>query len=187
MSQSVPGFIYIAPIRFYLMKYAEKKRQEALKKSSVKIKGNDVVASWKILIGVFLCPVVVHLTCWIFFFFGSHRFSSTLAGRFQASCIFGFGLALYLLFCVQQLNGIKTHFRLLVVRAWSVLYKNRITKIRKDRKVLKRKVKDLMDKLTSLNQPSLVYKRRSFVMDEASKQNLIDTEEIFGTLSEIIG
>lgn len=169
------------------MKFAEKKRQEALKKSSVKIKGNDVVASWKILIGVFLCPVVHHLTCWVFFFFGSQRFSNSLFGRFQASCVFGFSLAAYLLFCVQQLNGVKTHFRLIVVRAWSVLYKNRIAKIRKDRKSLKRQVKELMDKFSTLNETALPYKRRSVVIDDHQKQNLLDTEEIFGTLSEIVG
>jgi glycerol-3-phosphate O-acyltransferase / dihydroxyacetone phosphate acyltransferase len=183
----VPGFIYIAPIRFYLMKFAEKKRQEALKKSTVKIKGNDVVASWKILVGVFLCPIVVHLTSWVFFFFGADRFAQTVLGRLQVSCLFGIVLALYLLFCVQLLNGVKTHFRLIVVRAWSVLYKNRIAKIRKDRKLLKKQVKELMDKLSTLNESSLPYKRKSLVVEERQKQNLLDTEEIFGTLKEIVG
>jgi glycerol-3-phosphate O-acyltransferase / dihydroxyacetone phosphate acyltransferase len=169
------------------MKFAEKKRQEALKKSTVKIKGNDVVASWKILIGVFLCPIVVHLTSWVFFFFGSQRFAQTMLGRMYISCLFGIVLALYLLFCVQLLNGVKTNFRLIVVRAWSVLYKNRIAKIRKDRKTLKKHVKELMDKLSTQSDNSLPYKRRSLFIEERQKQNLLDTEEIFGTLKEIVG
>lgn len=181
---AIPGFLYISPIRLYLMWFAEKKRKEALKKSSVKIKGYDVVASWKILIGVFLTPAVISVTSWIFFFLFSKRYASTLFGRLFSALIFCILLSLYLVFCVQLLNGIKTHMRICVVRAWVILYRNRIKKIRADRKILKKKVKDIMDKYSELNDLK-VYKRKSVVL-ESSKADW-DNEQIFGALADIIG
>lgn len=199
---AVPGFIYISPIRWYLMRFAEKKRKEALKKSSVKILGNDVVASWKILIGVFITPLVVNITNLIFFLFFSNRWAAGWMGRLLVTFIFCVLLCCYLVMCVLLLNGIKTHSRVCTVRFWVVLYHNRIAKARTTRKHLKKSVKEIMDKYSKLNEQQL-YKRKSIVEhpdkqphvdNKNPKKNLskkkqfeLDTDEIFGSLVDIIG
>ncbi len=199
---AVPGFIYISPIRWYLMRFAEKKRKEALKKSSVKILGNDVVASWKILIGVFITPLVINITNVIFLVFFSGRWAEGFLGRLLATFIFCVVLCSYLVMCVLLLNGINTHSRVCTVRFWVVLYHNRIGRARTTRKHLKKSVKEIMDKYSMINEQQL-FKRKS-VVDLTGKHHLLDTkhpkkvapkkksfeldtDEIFGSLVDIIG
>lgn len=173
----------MAPIRWYLMNYAEKKRVDALKKSSVKVSGNDVVASWKILIGLFLVPSIVNFTAILFFFFRSHVYATTFLGRYGVSMIFCILFSTYLVYCVQMLNGAKTNFRIVAVRLFVILYRNRIAKLRKSRKELKRQVKDVMDKYSELNQHATIKRRSLYVKSDPLD---IDVEEIFGELQEIM-
>lgn len=49
--------LYLLPFRMFLQNFAENKRKEALKKSKVKIRANDVVASWKMLLGLATIPL----------------------------------------------------------------------------------------------------------------------------------
>lgn len=167
------------------MKFAEMKRKEALAKSSVKIKGNDVVASWKLLVGVFLVPVIIQFTCLIFFFTYSKRYASTFLGRWLATTIFGWLIAAYLVYCVQLLNGVKTNFRIVMVRFFVILYRRRIQNLRKVRKDLKRQVKDVMDKYSKINDHTLI-KRKSMQVSGEKNYLELDTEEIFGALEEFI-
>lgn len=183
VKKAVPGFIYLAPLRIFLMRYAEQKRIEALKKSTVKIKGNDVVASWKLLIGVFLIPFVIFLTAVLFFFTYSQRLASGFAGRYFVSCIFYWILFGYLTFSVQMLNGVKTNSRICIIRFFVVLYRKTIARLTAKRKELKRSVKDTMDKYSKMHDQTL-YKRKSFTDSHHSPWH-INTEEVFGALSEI--
>lgn len=167
------------------MWFAEKKRVEALKKSSVKIKGNDVVASWKILVGLFIIPPVLNLTTALFFFTFSHRYASTFMGRYLASCVFCVILCLYLTFCVQLLNGVKSNSRRCRIRAFVILYRKTIARLRAHRKELKRHVKTVMDKYSTMNEQTL-FKRKSFQDKPKMSDWHINTDEVFGALSEII-
>lgn len=54
---ALPGIILFSPIFIATKKISEKKRVEALAGSTVKIKGNDVLATWKILIGMGFAPI----------------------------------------------------------------------------------------------------------------------------------
>ena len=199
---AVPGFIYIAPIRWYLMWFAEQKRKEALRKSSIKILGNDVVASWKILVGVFITPLVINITNLIFLIFFSSKWAKGFLGRIFVTSVFCLLLCCYLVMCVLLLNGIKTHSRVCTVRFWVVLYHNRVGKARSNRKHLKKSAKEIMDKYSVINDQTL-YKRKS-VIEQPGKLNLadpknpkknqpkkktfeLDTDEIFGSLVDIIG
>lgn len=165
------------------MWYAEKQRIAALKKSSVKIKGNDVVASWKILIGVFIVPPIINLTTILFYFTYSKRFASSFIGRYLASCVFCLCLCLYLTVCVQLLNGVKTNMRICRIRFFVLIYIKTIARLRKRRKELKRLVKDTMDKYSKMNATTL-FKRKSFSETRHSDWH-INTDEVFGALSEI--
>lgn len=173
----------MAPIRWYLMRFGEKKRKEALAKSSVKIKGNDVVASWKIMVGLFLVPASVNLISFIFLVFRSQVYASTLIGRLFVSFIFSIIFWAYLVYCVQLLNGVKTNLRIVLIRFFVIIYRNTIAKLLKTRKDLKRQVKDVMDKYSTMNQHSLI-KRRSFYANGDPLD--IDFDQIFGELNDIM-
>ena len=85
-----------------------------------------------------------------------------------------------------MLNGFKTNLRVCIVRFWVILYKNRTKKLREDRKKLKPIVKEIMDKYSAQNEQAFLYKRKSVVKDKKDYMDL-DVDQIFGTLSEIIG
>ena len=53
----LPGFIVILPWRFLTRFISKKKAAEALRKSSVKMKGNDVLATWKLMTSVCMLPI----------------------------------------------------------------------------------------------------------------------------------
>ena len=165
------------------MRFAENKRLEALKKSTVKIKGNDVVASWKILIGLFLIPSIINLTCVVFFFTYAGRYASSYIGRYFVTCVFFLVLCLYLTFCVQLLNGVKSNIRICRIRFFVILYRKTIARLRAKRKELKRHVKDVMDKYSVINDHQ-IHKRKSFEGNNSAWH--INTDEVFGALSEII-
>jgi len=62
MTFGLPGLFYILPFKLYIEKIAESKRREALAKSNVKVRGNDVVASWKTLAGCAISPIYFSIT-----------------------------------------------------------------------------------------------------------------------------
>ncbi|GAV47661.1 hypothetical protein ZYGR_0H05070 [Zygosaccharomyces rouxii] len=55
---SLPGCILFTPIFIVCKVYAKKKAAEGLKKSVVKIKGVDLLATWKLLVALVLAPVL---------------------------------------------------------------------------------------------------------------------------------
>ena len=68
----VPGFLLFSPVMIYIRQRAIYESQKAQKASSVKLKGKDVIASQKIIIGVMSIPFAI--ACYfsiIYYFFGS--------------------------------------------------------------------------------------------------------------------
>ncbi|KAK9760272.1 Glycerol-3-phosphate/dihydroxyacetone phosphate acyltransferase, partial [Basidiobolus ranarum] len=61
---ALPGAILNAPIGIIAKIISKKKAKEALKNSTVKIAGRDVLATWKVLVGLFLIPTFY----WIYTF-----------------------------------------------------------------------------------------------------------------------
>ncbi|GAV52674.1 hypothetical protein ZYGR_0AG06650 [Zygosaccharomyces rouxii] len=55
---SMPGCILFTPIFIVCKIYAKKKAEEGLRKSLVKIKGVDLLATWKLLVALVLAPVL---------------------------------------------------------------------------------------------------------------------------------
>lgn len=58
---ALPGIIFFSPVFVATKKISEKKRKEALAGSTVKIKGNDVIATWKILVSMGFAPILYTL------------------------------------------------------------------------------------------------------------------------------
>lgn len=55
---SLPGIIMFSPIFILANRISKEKARKALAKSSVKIKANDVIATWKILMGMVFTPLL---------------------------------------------------------------------------------------------------------------------------------
>lgn len=55
---ALPGAILFSPVFIATKKISERKRAEALANSTVKIKGNDVIATWKILVALGFAPIL---------------------------------------------------------------------------------------------------------------------------------
>jgi len=55
---SFPGFIINVPILVITSVYSKKKAREAKAKSTVKINATDVIATWKILVTLGICPLI---------------------------------------------------------------------------------------------------------------------------------
>jgi len=67
----LPGIILAAPCILITKYVAKKKQAEALAKSSVKIKAQDVIATWKIMIGLCLIPLLhMAYTLCVWWYFG---------------------------------------------------------------------------------------------------------------------
>lgn len=68
------GLLYILPCKYIVDSYAEKKRRDALKKSTVKIMANDVVATWKIITAMIVI-IPTSLGCSLLIFIGFFYFT----------------------------------------------------------------------------------------------------------------
>jgi len=67
---ALPGTIMAQPMLIVTSKVSKKKAEEAVAKSSVKLAGRDVLATWKVLVSLVMAPLM-HLTytflCWFYF------------------------------------------------------------------------------------------------------------------------
>jgi glycerol-3-phosphate O-acyltransferase/dihydroxyacetone phosphate acyltransferase len=77
----VPGFLLALPLAVAAKMVSERKRQEALAGSKVKIEGRDVVATWKVLVSFVLAP-----SLWFFY----TLLCRVLFGEFAAVTFFFF-------------------------------------------------------------------------------------------------
>lgn len=57
----LPGTVLFSPVFYACAKISAKKQREALAKSAVKIKANDVLGSWKVLIAMVVSPILYAL------------------------------------------------------------------------------------------------------------------------------
>ncbi|KAL7273048.1 Glycerol-3-phosphate/dihydroxyacetone phosphate acyltransferase [Rhizina undulata] len=69
---ALPGFILFAPVFAATRIISRKKAREALKASTVKVQGRDVMATWKLLVALAFAPILynfyVVLLCWWAYF-----------------------------------------------------------------------------------------------------------------------
>lgn len=114
---SVPGLILGSPILITTKWYSKRKAAAALKKSTVKIKARDIMATWKILVGLFLTPMLYSLysifDCWYVFSY-THWLPFTWTNLFLVFylCLFGlFALSYTTLFIAEAGVGLAQSLR----------------------------------------------------------------------------
>ena len=57
-AMSIPGVILFSPIFILGARVSKKKAKQGLKKSLVKIKGTDIIATWKLIVALVLAPIL---------------------------------------------------------------------------------------------------------------------------------
>lgn len=61
----LPATLLLLPVLFIAHVISKQKAVEALKKSSVKVKGNDVLATWKVLVCIVVIPIIHLFYCFL--------------------------------------------------------------------------------------------------------------------------
>lgn len=144
----LPFLLFMFPIRILLTKVAEAKRQKALKSSFVKIRGNDVLATWKIFYSFIAIPAMLSIWNTVFFLFCYYYYHNSFWNSMKKTGIFMLVFPFYLYFGVFVYDGIELSFRILYANLCNVI----LTKIdKKDRlKELQDQALVLEDKLLKL-------------------------------------
>jgi glycerol-3-phosphate O-acyltransferase / dihydroxyacetone phosphate acyltransferase len=156
----LPGIILIWPWRAFTRYVSAKKAKEALRKSDVKIKGNDVLATWKLMTTVTLVPIQHTLyTCLSYYFFGE---SSAVAFFFFAPFV-----AIVTVLSTERGRVVYASMRPLYM---ALAHPERAVNLAEHRTKLKKQVRELVKDLrwdAELGKNTL-YHRRSSIDSQAS-------------------
>jgi len=101
-------------------------RQKALAKSSVKIKANDVVASWKTLIGFGLFPIYYGSAMLAFYIFVSGLYAEGFIKRVCVTWVVAFIFFWYLAATIKLSDSLIYHARICTMRVFYVFYKKKV-------------------------------------------------------------
>ncbi|KAJ3128752.1 hypothetical protein HK100_009001 [Physocladia obscura] len=85
---AAPGALLHAPIALLAKKISEQKAAQALRESSVKIEGRDVIATWKVLVSCVVAPLLYFLYSVIFFTYLVITSGFTLRQCFLSTLVF---------------------------------------------------------------------------------------------------
>lgn len=135
------------PLENIVALQAENERVKALKKSTVKIKANDVIASFKLVTYFALLPIYVGLFTFAYYMLLTLKFEFSLIEAYWHTLLFFF------LFPVIQSTTITFHDRVsdnyseFQGRFLSLFYTGQVELIQQTRKVLKKKVRAAVDKV----------------------------------------
>lgn len=150
-SVTLPGLVLFAPVFILTRRMSHKKTAEALAASSLKIKGHDVMATWKILIALVLAPtfytfysillVVLHRHDLTFNLIPASTSTRTIIAL--SWVILPLITYISLLFGEQGMDIFKSLYPLLL--SLSPRSSRVIEKLREDRRILVLKVREIVD------------------------------------------
>ena len=143
----IPGNLMIFPLSTYISFYTERERIKALKGSTVKVKANDVRSSIKILAYICLYPFYLSLFTFIFNRIMRWYFHQDKALAYFYSSLFFFFFPIIQMISIRSQDGVRTHFTEFHGRFVSLFYTDQVQFIKSTRKVLKKRVRDVVDKV----------------------------------------
>ncbi|KAH3901705.1 bifunctional glycerol-3-phosphate/glycerone-phosphate O-acyltransferase SCT1 SCDLUD_001476 [Saccharomycodes ludwigii] len=145
---SLPGFIMFSPIFIASKKISSRKAAEALANSTVKIKANDVVATWKILIAMGLAPIL-YIGWSVILVYG---YNNVINPTNNVSYFVKFAIS-YILCCTVTYSalifgdiGMDT-FKSLKPLYLSIVKPSTISELEKEREILALKITELVNTL----------------------------------------
>lgn len=182
---AVPAMIITIPQRLILIKIGEDNRKKAVASSSVKVKGEDVVASYKFLFGI---PVQVFFSTVyniIYFFYFSHKLFDGLCARLISVPVFCLLFSTYLVYTMNFYNGVNTHIKIIMIRVFAVIYKGRIAALVEWRANLQEEVLNYIEKYDKLVMRKYD-EGKKLTLTRQSTKNSIDTDDVFSVLEEFL-
>lgn len=138
---ALPGIIMFSPVFIVAKKISRKKAVEALAASTVKIKANDVIATWKILIGMGFAPLLYILWSVLITYHFRNRFSS----RFITFCVS------YILCCAVTYSALiigdigMDIFKSLRPLYYSITSPQGLKSLQKERRILEEKITEVVN------------------------------------------
>uniref|UniRef100_A0A7S3FS93 Uncharacterized protein n=1 Tax=Strombidium rassoulzadegani TaxID=1082188 RepID=A0A7S3FS93_9SPIT len=143
----LPGNIITFPLSTAIYFYCEQERVKALKKSSVKVKANDVLASVKMVAYISTYPIYTVLFTFIFKILLTWYFQMEKGHARYYSTVFFFLFPVISIVSIRSHDGVRTHYTEFHGRFLSLFYTNQVDLIKSTRKTLKTKVRTVVDKV----------------------------------------
>lgn len=163
---ALPGIIMFSPVFIVAKKISRKKAVEALAASSVKIKANDVIATWKILIGMGFAPLLYIFWSVLI----TYHFRSKFAHRFITFCVS------YILCCAVTYSALiigdigMDIFKSLRPLYYSITSPQGLKSLQKERRILEEKITEVVNTFG----PELF---PDFDADSLREEYMVDEEE----------
>lgn len=151
---ALPGLIFTACVGGLIKFIVEKERRKALAGSSVKIQARDVIASFKIIYGIMLFPVV--LGGIMMMIFGIKLYlSGSVANSLYYAFIFIVVWPWYYYLCLIFGDRAMLHLKRLYVRAISICNPTQMEILIAEREEVSRKVNNLINRFVEELFPNL--------------------------------
>jgi len=184
---ALPGTVFAGILGLLVNWIAEKERQKALAKSSVKIHGYDVLASFKVVYG-FVLIIVISVSLGVGYFFYSYcKFHLDTLDSLQAALFrFLLFMAVWPIYFYISIVLSDRAFELLGrlhARILSILSPNKLEKLQLEREQVKEKVTKLVNKYGPQIFPGLKPGSAFKQLQHSQLEQMIN--EAFGSLSEI--
>lgn len=139
---ALPGIVMFLPVFIVAKRISKQKAKEALAGSTVKIKANDVIATWKILIGMGLAPLLYTLWSIIITYMLRHRFPGNKLLTFGCS-YFACSAVTYSALLVGDIG--MDIFKSLRPLYLSITTPQGLRDLQKERRALAEKITDLIN------------------------------------------
>lgn len=112
----LPFFLFYYPIKRLVMRLVLKKREKSLKKSFVKIKGNDVVTTSVVMYSLILIPLFLSIYAIMFFCVLRYWFCVNLGLSIRFTIDFVVIMPIYMYFSVTLYDQYMYYSRILMFR-----------------------------------------------------------------------
>ncbi|CDR38833.1 CYFA0S02e06634g1_1 [Cyberlindnera fabianii] len=140
---ALPGILLFTPVFITGKMYSNKKKREALAGSVVKVKANDVVATWKVLVGLGLAPLLyIFYSCVGLYYFRSSNVNKFLLfwGIYIASATVTYSALTF------GDNGMDL-FKSIIPLYLSLVSPDELLKLKADRRELKESIIEVINEL----------------------------------------
>ncbi len=154
-------YLFFLPVLVPVRLYAAKKARDAVKKSTVKLEGKDVLGTWKILVCFVILPL--HFNCILFYLW--YVYGESYAVLFQC---FGPFIYIFGIKCGETWKRVLNNTWILVANSYGSRKQSRLKELRDE---LKRKVRFIVgkygwdEKAKANPETKQLYRRRSISSD----------------------